>query len=141
MSNLINPHHNHLISMQVHNILALHHLSLFDLLLLISLSVACSSASHCLLFVSWTPFLTTTVTFCPSFCLWYAVHFLSLCSSIPSSSHLALKDVHVFKRNLSLKCAAQETFLLIINVKNSCAASYFSGNYNTFPPWICLIFC
>ncbi|XP_056128588.1 myelin regulatory factor isoform X1 [Rhinichthys klamathensis goyatoka] len=31
--------------------------------------VACSSASHCLLFVSWTPFLTTTVTFCPSFCL------------------------------------------------------------------------
>ncbi|XP_051979092.1 myelin regulatory factor-like isoform X3 [Xyrauchen texanus] len=28
------------------------------------------SASRCLLFVSWTPFLTATVTFCPSFCLW-----------------------------------------------------------------------
>ncbi|XP_051546114.1 myelin regulatory factor-like isoform X2 [Myxocyprinus asiaticus] len=28
------------------------------------------SASRCLLLISWTPFLTATVTFCPSFCLW-----------------------------------------------------------------------
>ncbi|XP_073725059.1 myelin regulatory factor-like isoform X1 [Misgurnus anguillicaudatus] len=28
------------------------------------------SASRCLLFISWTPFLTATITFCPSFCLW-----------------------------------------------------------------------
>ncbi|XP_056595499.1 myelin regulatory factor isoform X1 [Triplophysa dalaica] len=28
------------------------------------------SAPRCLLFLSWTPFLTATVTFCPSFCLW-----------------------------------------------------------------------
>uniref|UniRef100_A0A8C1FEA5 Myelin regulatory factor n=1 Tax=Cyprinus carpio carpio TaxID=630221 RepID=A0A8C1FEA5_CYPCA len=60
----------------------------FDLLLLISLSVVCSSATRCLLFVSWTPFLTATVTFCPSFCLWYAVLFLSLCFSVTSSSRL-----------------------------------------------------
>ncbi|XP_058623281.1 myelin regulatory factor isoform X5 [Onychostoma macrolepis] len=35
-----------------------------------SISDVEGSASHCLLFVSWTPFLTATITFCPSFCLW-----------------------------------------------------------------------
>ncbi len=28
--------------------------------------------------------------------------------------------------------AAQETFLIIINVENSCAAQYFSGNHDAF---------
>ncbi len=27
---------------------------------------------------------------------------------------------------------AQETFLIIINVENSCAAQYFCGNWDTF---------
>ncbi len=32
--------------------------------------------------------------------------------------------------------AAQETFLIIMNVENCCAASYFSGKCDTIQSWV-----
>ncbi len=34
--------------------------------------------------------------------------------------------------DLQKSFAAQETFLIIINVENTCAASYFGGNHDAF---------